>query len=470
MKEAIRSTIDTMHDDLISTIRELVAVKSVGGEPAEENAPFGPGPKAALDKFIEIADRMGFSTGVFDNQVGWAEYGRLDDEMVGILAHVDVVPEGEGWSCDPFEGKIEEGFLYGRGVADDKGPAVCSLFALKALRDCGVELKRRVRVIVGTNEEMGSRAIKNYVEAGQELPVAGFTPDGSYPLINGEKGSITAMLRASFAPTGDVKIMTLDAGVAANSVPEKAIAELEVAPEKHAMVRRAVADWVAPRDASLKLEELGDNRFRLTMTGLSSHGSRPQNGSNAAAHLTRLLRLLNISGPQGALLEQLDRLIGTECMGESLGLCRYDDIAGFSSLCWGIFRKEGDSALFSWNYRFPVTMDLEELETQYRAVVRREGFEVENWRVDKALYVPEDAPLVINLMEAYREETGRLDDKPFAIGGGTYAKAMPNVLAFGVCFPEENQHIHEIDERWEIDKIVLTTKIIAAAIIKLANA
>ena len=195
--EKIRAIIDKDRDSLIDTIRELVAVPSVGGEAPRPDAPFGPGPKAALDKFVEIGARHGFRTWAFENQVGVAELGDESlPEMIAVLAHVDVVPAGEGWSCDPWRGMIKDGLLYGRGVADDKGPAISAMFAMKALREAGVRLKRRVRLIVGTNEELGSRAIDRYVTSGQELPVAGFTPDAEYPLINGEKGSITPKCRA----------------------------------------------------------------------------------------------------------------------------------------------------------------------------------------------------------------------------------------------------------------------------------
>ncbi len=466
--ERIRGNIDAMRDQLVDSIRELVAVESVGGD-AQPGAPFGPGPKAAMDKFVEIAGRMGFSTGTFEDMVGWGEWGDPRAEMVGILAHVDVVPPGDGWSCDPWKGKIEEGFLYGRGVADDKGEAICALIALKAIKDAGIKLKRRVRVLVGTNEEQGSKAVARYVASGQELPVWGFTPDAEYPLINGEKGTLTASMTAPFAPSGDLQILSFDGGVAANAVADRATAELKASPALAPRVRRAAADWVAPRGASLEMEELGGGHFKLTMKGLSSHGSRPQQGSNAVANLVKLLRLCGVGGQQGLFLEKMDRLVGGQCFGENLGLCCYDDVSGFASLCWGIMRKEGERVFFTLNYRFPVTLQLAPLKAQFEEAMKSAGFEIQSIGGSEPLYVPEDAPLVVKLLEAYEEETGRKGERPLAIGGVTYAKAMPNIVAFGSCLPGENQHIHEADERWEIDKIVLTAKIMASAILKLAE-
>ncbi len=468
MMEQIRGNIDAMRDQLVESIRELVAVESVGGDP-EPGAPFGPGPKAAMDKFVEIAGRMGFSTGTFENMVGWGEWGDGDAEMVGILAHVDVVPPGEGWSCDPWEGKIEDGFLYGRGVADNKGEAICALVALKAIVDAGVKLKRRVRVLVGTNEERGSKAVRHYVTSGQELPLWGFTPDAEYPLINGEKGSFTARLSAPFVPSGAVQILSFQGGVAANAVPDKATAELSVTPALEGRVRRALSDWAPPRGAALEVEDRGQGQFLLTMKGQAAHGSRPHLGCNAVAQLVKVLRLCGLVGEQGLFLDKIDQLVGDQCFGENLQLCRHDDVTGFSSLCWGTMVKDGPRVFFTLNYRFPVAYKLTPLQAQFESAMEAAGFTIESINGDESLYVAEDDPLVVNLMKAYQQETGRQGEKPLAIGGGTYAKAMPNILAFGSCLPGEDQHIHEADERWSIDNIVLTTKIMAAAILNLAE-
>lgn len=469
--DKIRAIIDNDKDSLIGTIRELVAVPSVGGEAPQPDAPFGPGPKAALDKFVEIGTRHGFRTWAFENQVGIAELGDESlPEMIAVLAHVDVVPAGEGWSCDPWQGMIKDGLLYGRGVADDKGPAISAMFAMKALREAGVRLKRRVRLIVGTNEELGSRAIDRYVTSGQELPVAGFTPDAEYPLINGEKGSITPKCRAPFASDGgDVQVLSIDAGVASNAVPSRAVAALKVAPAAEARLNRVVEEFAAPRDARLTCEKSANGEYTLTMEGLAFHGSRPQYGSNAAANLVKVLRLLGIGGEQGAFLDTIDALVGDQTRGENLGVMLYDDVSGFTSLCWGLLRTEGDKIMFTLNYRFPVTFERDPVCAKFVETLRGHGFEVQAGSGSHPLYMPEDSDLVKKLMKVYRDETGDYESKPMSIGGGTYAKEMPNMLAFGNQFPDENTHIHEVDERWSVEHIIKNTKIMAAAIAALAG-
>ncbi|MCF7936195.1 MAG: Sapep family Mn(2+)-dependent dipeptidase, partial [Synergistales bacterium] len=211
---AMRKRIEALRPGIVETVRELVAVPSVGSGP-EEGAPYGPGPRKALETFLEIGSRMGFRTGCFENMVGWVEYGDPEaEEMIAVLGHVDVVPEGEGWSSPPYDPEERDGKLYGRGVLDDKGPLVCALYALKVLADEGFAPERRIRIMAGTNEEHGSGAVKRYVEAGQELPVAGFTPDAEYPLINGEKGIIMAGIAAPFRPGEGVQVESLQGGVA----------------------------------------------------------------------------------------------------------------------------------------------------------------------------------------------------------------------------------------------------------------
>lgn len=466
--ERLRQSIDAMKDDIVAAIRENVAVKSVES-PAEPGAPFGPGPKAAMDNFVQIAGRLGFETGVFEDMVGWAEFGDPDADMVAILGHVDVVPEGDGWSCDPYEGKIEDGKLYGRGVMDDKGPVICALYALKAIKDLDIPLKKRVRILIGTNEESGSKAVARYVEAGQDLPVAGFTPDAEYPLINGEKGIVIARLSAPFKADGDVQVVSFDGGVAPNSVPSIAKAEIFVKSDMAERVKYTVSNWHGPERAKLSLEDKGEGRFLLSMEGVPAHGSLPEQGVNAVAWLVKVLLTLGVTGEQGRTLAALDRYVGIDCHGESLGVCVYDDVSRYTSLCWGTMKTDGDRVVFSLNPRFPVSYHTEDMVKILEKTFSDAGFEILSMRKDEPLYMPEDSELVVKLMEVYRRETGRMDDKPMSIGGGTYAKAMPNVLAFGPTLPGEPSNIHEADECWSIDNMMTSTKIMAAAIVSLAE-
>ncbi len=459
--------IDGLKDDLITAIQENVSIKSVGGEP-EEGAPFGAGPKKALDNFINISEHLGFRTGVFEDMVGWAEYGEKEAPMVCILGHLDVVPEGDGWTYPPYGAEIHEGKMYGRGVVDDKGPVICSLFALKALRETGITLKHRVRVLVGTNEETGSRAVKKYVEEGQELPVAGFTPDADYPLINGEKGILICQGEATFIPQGDIQILSLKGGIADNVVPAHCEAILKVSPELMKKVRYTIENWEGPARTSASLKKNEDGTLTLSVEGVSGHGSTPHIGVNSIAWMVKLLITLGITGEQGKFLSSVNRLIGTEYHGESLGICLYDDVSHYTSLCWGTMEATDGKVSFSINPRYPVTFREEEVLPALISSFENEGISLTVKMKDDPLFMSEDSELVQKLMKVYREKTGR-DEKPLAIGGGTYAKAMPNILAFGPEMPGKSYNIHEADEGWEIEDMMETTKIMAAAIIELAK-
>jgi dipeptidase, putative len=196
----LEKTLDSMKDELVAAIQEVVRIKSVGGEPAE-GAPYGEGPRKCLDWTLAFAEQMGFRTKNVDNVAGWAEMGE-GDEMVALLGHLDVVPEGKGWTVDPWGGELKDGMVWGRGVLDNKGPVIIGLFAAKAIFDAGLKLKRRVRVIFGTNEEQGSKSMKRYAELGEDLPAAGFTPDAEYPIIHAEKGIVTYTVSLSLRPVG----------------------------------------------------------------------------------------------------------------------------------------------------------------------------------------------------------------------------------------------------------------------------
>ena len=184
---------------LLRDLRELVRIPSVS-VPGTGRAPYGAECRRALDWFLSRASEMGFQTRDVDGHCGWCEYGE-GEEMVAVLCHLDVVPAGDGWHYPPYDCTWAGGRIYGRGVIDDKGPAAAALYALKAVRDSGAPLHRRVRLLVGCNEEKGSSCIRHYVEAGGEIPVMGFTPDGMYPIINGEKGIAVVDFRRALAPS-----------------------------------------------------------------------------------------------------------------------------------------------------------------------------------------------------------------------------------------------------------------------------
>ncbi len=455
-----------MKDELVAAIRESLRVPSVGGEPAE-GAPYGEGPRKALDWTLDFAARMGFRTKNVDNVAGWAEMG-TGDEMVAVLGHLDVVPEGKGWTVDPWGGELKDGMIWGRGVLDNKGPVMVALFAAKALFDAGLKLKRRVRVIFGTNEERGSKCMKRYVELGEELPAAGFTPDADYPIIYAEKGIITYTLSMPFAPSGDMKVVSLEGGVAANVVMAEVKAVIEdPRPECRGRILTAAKAWKGPQGSSLEASEEGD-KVTLLMKGRPAHGSTPEKGVNALACLAGFMREARLKGEQGEFFNAFNSTVAFETDGKSLAVAMKDSVSGSLTACVGVVKAAGGRVSFTVNLRYPVTAAEEDVTAPIEKTFKAAGMKVESASKTRPLYMPPESRLIRALQKVYTEETGQ-EATLLAIGGGTYAKTMPNVVAFGPVFPGQDYKIHEEDERWSVEDIMKNAHIMARALAELAE-
>ena len=272
-----------LQDDLLACLQENIRIPSVEGIP-EPGAPYGIAVRQSLDHALSAAKKLGLRTCNLDGHVGWCEFGE-GDEMVAVLGHLDVVPAGDGWGFDPWGGEICDGKIFGRGTMDDKGPSIAALFAMKALRDSGLLLQRRVRLIFGCNEETGAKDMQYYLEKGGEIPVMGFTPDAEYPIINGEKGIINATFRRTFAQSGDLRLIRLQGGTAANVVPNYAKAELSCPAAMAAEICAASLEKVtfSPTGSGVLVEAFGEN----------AHGSTPWLGENAIGRLILALRSLS---------------------------------------------------------------------------------------------------------------------------------------------------------------------------------
>lgn len=439
--------LDARESELIESLQELIRIRSVGEE--ADAHPFGDGPHACLMACLALGERLGFRTASVDDMAGYVEYGS-GEEMVAVLGHLDVVPEGDGWNYPPYGAVIDNGRLYGRGAVDDKGPTVAALYALRAIADSGVALSRRIRVIFGLNEEKGSLCIKHYVNKGEELPVMGFTPDGEYPIINGEKGIVTATFVRRLSADGAKRIAAFSAGIAANVVPEFATAELTFAPEG-------------------KLpEKVSATGTRVEARGVNAHGSTPELGENAIGRLLLALDGLGLSGDHGEAVHFLAEHIGMETRGKSLGIALSDDISGDLTLNFGVAKLEGDTLSVTINIRYPVTRKLEEFYPALVAKMAEGGFTETSLAHKQALYMPPESELIRCLSKVYEEQTGE-PARLISMGGGTYAKAMPNTVAFGPIFPGDEAVEHKPNEYIELSKLMKNAKIIAAAMYEMAK-
>lgn len=448
--------IDSSRDAMIDALRTLVRIPSVRGE-AAPNAPYGKPAAEALDRFLSIAQNMGFATRCFDHYAGTVTLGE-GEPLLGILCHLDVVPAGEGWTVPPFELTERGGDLVGRGTIDDKGPAVAALYALYAVKQSGVPLRHAVRLIVGCDEECGSSDME-YYKTQEALPPMVFTPDGDYPVINIEKGRVHAVISSSFSPTAAPRtVERIDSGFVANAVPDRATA----------VVRGFTAEEIRPFLPQIEgvrfLLKEDDARTVIEVQGFSAHASVPDRGKNALTALLALLSAMPFGGCDGFdRLRSLAKLFPYgETDGTSVGLYRRDDRSGELTLTADILHYTEDSLSAQLDIRFPVSESYEGVTSALREACEAEKLEVETSGCEPH-YVSENSDFVQTLLRVYEQQTGN-EGYCVAIGGGTYVHEISGGVAFGAEFPNEENHMHSADERIRTDSLLLNAKIFAHAI------
>ena len=450
--------VSAMEEKLIACLQENLRIPSVQGEAAPD-APYGIEVKQSLKHVLAAAEALGFRTENVDNHLGWCEYGE-GEEMIAVLGHLDVVPAGDGWTVDPYGGEISDGKIWGRGTTDDKGPTIASLFALAALRDSGLPITKRIRLLFGCNEETGSADDKYYQNNGGEVPVMGFTPDGEYPVINGEKGIINVTFGADYTQDGELKLISIQGGTAPNVVPAFATAKIACCPLTAARLSSLNAKGLRfiPKEYGLLVESYG----------VSAHGSTPELGENAIGRLLLALDTLPFTGKIAELIHFLAVALGMETDGQSAGIALHDEVSGGLTLNLGTLTADETHMSMKINYRYPVTFCYEDCGPKFNNAFTSAGFVVEN-EVHKAkLYIPEDSQLVTTLLKVYHDQTG-LEGKAKCIGGGTYAKMLPNTLAFGPIFPGDEIREHKPDEYISIENLMKNAQIIAAAMYAMAK-
>jgi succinyl-diaminopimelate desuccinylase len=463
--QKLHTWIETHEDQIVTALQGVLRIPSVEAASAGTGAPFGETVRQALDYTLALCDDLGFKTKNVDGYAGHAEMG-AGEEMIAALGHLDVVPEGDRWEHEPYGAALEDGYLYARGSADDKGPTYAALFAAKAIMECGLPLKRRIRIIFGCNEESGFACVKHYFEVAQEeRPLYAFTPDAGFPLIYAEKG-IADLVFEKELPTGELplRIMNAEGGRRPNMVPDFAEATVQGTPEALASAMETLGKFW---DRNVTFERTGAG-IVVQAVGKSAHGARPTLGDNAVARLARALATLELPEKK-VWLQWVDEMV--ETTGASLGIAHTDDVAGPLTSNLGILETTGDNKVrVTFNIRYPVTWTLEELLEANRAVRENTGWTIAQTRNQPPLYVPLDKEPVATLLRVYQEETGDTESKPRTMGGGTYARATPNAVAYGAGFPNGSDGpAHEPDERIAVSTILNAAKIYAHAFYELAK-
>ena len=461
--EKIDALVASMKGELIADMKRWIAVPSVQG-PAEENAPFGKENRRMLDLALGDAKKYGFDVRDVDGYAGDISFGKGEQTM-GMLCHLDVVPAGAGWTHDPWGAEIVDNKIYGRGTMDDKGPALCALYAMRAVRDAGVPLKDGVRLILGCDEETGMSDMRYYAKKYQ-MPDYGFSPDAEFPVINIEKGGLGLLISKYTGGEGDAEIAveSLYAGVRPNVVPGVAKAELKVGDLEGF---RAAVDRVAKEKGFKLTVEEADGKITLIAEGESAHASMPHLGKNAAGMLLIALKELGAGGNSKDAIAALAEVLGMEYDGAKLGIKQEDELSGPLTCNLGILRYDGMNLTAQLDIRYPLCADEEKMCGAAAMALSGAGLALTRLGGHTPHHVPAEHKVVKGLLKVYHEVTG-LDAYAFAIGGGTYSRMMPNTVAFGLNFPGDTDTCHMPDEFIDIDKMMLSVKIFAHAIATLA--
>lgn len=422
-----------INDQLLKSVLELVSIDSVALVDVSEDAPYGTGPKRALDYVLALCDELGIRSFNDNNKIAWAEIGE-GEEIVGILGHLDIVPMGDGWDHAPT-GEICGDRLYGRGVVDDKGPTLAALFAMKELQDAGIPLKRRVRLIFGQCEEVGDWDDMAYYREHYQLPVFGFTPDANFPAIYGEKGILHFDLTASLSG-GD--IVSIEGGDAANMVPE----------------------W-----CRCTYRTPGGEERTLETSGRSAHASTPDKGENA---ISKLMAELEALGVKSALVDFYQKYIGFDLHGGKMGCALQDEQSGLLTMNVGKLRTDGDRVTLTLDIRNPVTFDKNDVEQPIAAACAPYGISCKCTGSQDSVYMDKNGGVVQALVGVYADITGDRSE-PLVIGGGTYARAMPGIVAFGPMQSGRECTEHQANEYILLEDLFTAREIYRCAIEKLSN-
>lgn len=415
--------------DFYESLAGLLEIPSVS-ENGNETAPFGKACADALDYVLTLCDEFGFRTKKCGNMLGWAEIGE-GDEMIGILAHLDVVPAGSGWDYPAFgltktevDGEVR---LYGRGVSDDKGPAMMAIYAMKKLLDSGEPLTRRIRLIFGLSEEHGDWSDMEYYTKTEELPTFGITPDATFPAVYGEKGILVMELTLPKSAAG---VDAVCGGTAHNVVPDSCVCEI------------------------------GGKRYEAA--GKSAHGSTPTKGVNA---ILACMQKVQAENPCG-LSEMICALFDEKCDGSRAGCGFSDEESGALTLNVGVIEVRGDDIVVTIDIRYPVTFALETVVNAVADACKPFGVTAAAEESKAPIYTDKNGALITALSQVYREETGD-DAEPFVMGGGTYARAMPNIVAFGPLFPDSPETEHQKNEYMRETDLIMARRIYESALLKM---
>lgn len=456
---------------IIKDLQELIQIPSYYSESNNPKYPFGENINHALEYTLALGKRLGFRTKNVDGYCGYIEFGE-GDELIGIIGHLDVVPEGEDWTYPAFDAKVSDGNIFGRGAIDDKGPVIASLYAMKYVMET-VKLRKRVRLILGLNEERNWNCIK-YYKAHEEIPSISFSPDADFPCIYAEKAVLTQEIKSDISQFKniDIKIADIDCNNnATNVVPKICSVILSINTDKIKTEDFIInlKSIIKETNFEIDIYKIDNEEIKLTSHGISAHAAHPDLGINSISRLIIILdKIFKVYGYTIDLFDFFTKYVGLQYDGMNLGI-NFEDESGKLTLNVGYFGIENGFIKIKMNLRVPVHTDITKIGAAFiKATCEYINLDFDTSHYMPALYIDPNSELVQSLCKIYNEETNS-NCEPIAIGGATFARAFPNCVSFGANFPGDKDMCHQTDEFISIDKLLLACKIYAKAILFLEN-
>ncbi len=463
MLEKVDLWIDEHRDDIVKDIIRLVNIRSVS-VPADGDAPFGEGCKKVLEEFIKLGNERGFAAHNYDYRI--ASLSLVDEAAsndIGLWGHLDVVPEGGDWEYEPYNAIEKNGFIIGRGSEDNKGSVIAAMYVLLCLKELDITLKHNVRVFAGCDEENGMADIE-YFTSRYECPKMSIIPDAGFPVCYGEKGILEVSIDSKCET--EEPLLSMFGGRASNMVPDSATAVLTDSPE----VMKKLSEL--PETFTISKE---NEKIVLHSAGISKHTAFPTGGVNAIYLLTKELAERELLSEELCKVLELYNIINYDFFGIEAGIACEDDVSGKLTCVGSTLKCENGTLSLGLNIRYPVKVDSEAIKQTLAEISEKYGCVCKLTRDSKPNFFDPSNPIVSRFTEIYNSETGD-DSKPYVMGGGTYARKLPNAFAFGLGMPNDSpadflkpQHGggHEPDEALSIDSLLKAMKIYARALIAL---